>query len=119
MVNNIVEMGSEIVIQTRVSLDLVKALKVRALKRDKRLKDVCAESVSDFLEHREAFLDREISRPLRYFASPRNGIEFNLRLPALLAKHVRRIADRDGVAGSRVLYTSLVHYAEKNRLLGR
>jgi hypothetical protein len=110
---------TESITQTRVFPDLVKALKMHALEQDRLLKDVCAEAIGAFLEHRDQATAQSRPKPPVYLVSPRTGIEFNLRIPAPLLKRVRRVADDDQTHARRVLYTALVRYAEKNKLLGK
>lgn len=123
MVNNIVEgsapLATEAVTQTRVAPELVKALKIHALEQDRLLKEVCTEAVASFVELREHGASLQRPRTVTYLSSPRGGIEFNLRLPSALVKKVHRIAEDDQTHARRVLYTALVRYAEKHKLLGK
>lgn len=110
--------ATEAVTQTKVSPELVRALKIHALEQDRLLKEVCSDAVAAFIEHRNAQSALDRPRPVAYLSSPRDGVELNLRLPAALVKKVKRVADDDHTHARRVLFTALMRYAEKYKLLG-
>jgi hypothetical protein len=103
------------VIQTAVSAQLAAALKAHAALRQVLLFDVFVEAMERFVAFSKDMHQRRSFIP--YFVSPRAAKDFNVRIPEKLARRLQAIADEDGVALRRLVYTALLHYAVNERLI--
>jgi hypothetical protein len=103
--------------QTKMPEDVIRKLKADAALAGRDMTDLYEEAVVDFFEQREEHLEEGGTALDLYNAAPKNSKILNVELKPNVAKKLENIAEQDQSSGSRVLYTSLIQYARKKKLL--
>ena len=103
--------------QTKVPEEVIRKLKADAALAGRDMTELYEEAVVDFFEQRDEHFE-EGGTPLDLYNSPpKNSKVLNVELKPNVAKKLETIAEQDQSSGSRVLYTSLIKYARKKKLL--
>jgi predicted transcriptional regulator len=103
--------------QTKVPEEVIRKLKANAALDGRAMSEVFEEAVVDFFEQREEHLEEGGTALDLYNAAPKNSKVLNVELKPSVDKKIETIAEQDQSSGSRVLYTSLIQYARKKKLL--
>jgi hypothetical protein len=105
--------------QIRADKEMLRALKVHAAQRGVTLNTVYDEAMVEFLRDRKAEVKEgqgEVSRT--FYASPGEDAEpFNVALTPSQMEIARKTAEKDKVTTTRVIYTALVKYLQRRRLI--
>ena len=109
-------MADRVVKQVGAPEDLVHKLKMHALSNKRELQDITDEAILDFFHEREEIKKKEHRAP-DYIASPTNAKDFNVRISKNIAAKVEKVAKEDDATGRRLIYTGLLRYARRHKLL--
>jgi dihydrodipicolinate synthase/N-acetylneuraminate lyase len=102
--------------QTRMPEAVLRKFKAQAATEGRPVKDLYEEAIYDFFSDRREHLKK--STPLNlYNSAPTSGKVVNVELKTTTAKEVDVVAGKDDATGSRVIYTSLIKYADKKKML--
>jgi hypothetical protein len=108
--------ADRVVKQIGATEDLVHKLKVHAVTNKKELNDIFDEAILEFFEEREEVKKKEHRAP-DYIASPTDSKDFNVRISKPLATKLEKVAKEDRATGRRLIYTGLLQYARRHKLL--
>jgi predicted transcriptional regulator len=103
--------------QTKMPEDVIRKLKAEAALSGRDMSELFEEAVVDFFDQRKGHLEEGGTALDLYNAAPKNSKVLNVELKPNTAKKLENIAEQDQSSGSRVLYTSLIQYARKKKLL--
>lgn len=108
--------------QTEVTEDVKHAYKLHAVQNRQLLQTVYDEAVADFLKSRAA-LAKEKKAPEYKVPSKGPGKQepkpLNVRIREDLAEKAEKASADDGISDRRLIYTALIDYAKKNKLVDR
>lgn len=102
--------------QTSVHPDVIQGLKVFAAVNRKLLIDVFELAMTEFLEYRTGLLKEK--RKAVYLVGPSDAQKLNVRLAKSVAGQVDKAAEKDGVKTRRLVYTAIIHFANKHGIAG-
>jgi predicted transcriptional regulator len=105
--------------QTKIPASLSKSLKVAAAMEERTIKELCEEALHDFIQARKQHLHTGTRHDL-YLAqlgADEARKVLNVELGVKTAEEVDKIADKDNTTTSTVLYTSLIRYAKRRKML--
>jgi hypothetical protein len=102
--------------QTKVPSELVKKFRMMALDQGKDVREIYDEAIYDFFSDRREHLKKSSALDL-YNAPPSTAKVVNVQMDEKAAKEIEAIAEKDASSGSRIIYTSIVKYAQKKGLL--
>jgi hypothetical protein len=111
------EMATSKLRQTKMPEEVIRKLKADAALSGRDMTELYEEAVVDFFDQREEHLEEGGTALDLYNAAPKNSKVLNVELKPTVAKKLETIAEQDQSSGSRVLYTSLIQYARKKKLL--
>jgi hypothetical protein len=108
--------SERVIKQIGLDEEVVHKLKMHALEKRKQMQEVTDQAMQEFFEQRDK-VKEDKGRPPDYIVSPTNAKDFNVRLSKTVAKKLDKVANEDTATERRVIYTGLIAYARKHKLI--